>query len=115
MKIVQKMVIDFFRSRSEYGSGGGSEGIEEAVPSSMGVAIDSSGYLFGVVVADERMGEGKAGQMANFMAWTGTKDERKETLRDARMSAIDARGVLCRKLTEATDLPLLAARFPDRA
>lgn len=39
--------MDFFRSRSEYGSGGGSEGIEEAVPSSMSVAIDSSGCLFG--------------------------------------------------------------------
>ena len=37
-KIVQKITMDFFRSRNEYGSGGGSEVTEAAVPSSMSVA-----------------------------------------------------------------------------
>ena len=38
-KIVQKITMDFFRSRNEYGSGGGSEVTEAAVPSSMSVAM----------------------------------------------------------------------------
>lgn len=112
--------MDFFRSRNEYGSGGGSEGIEEAVPSSMSVAIDCCGCLFGCSSGGREGGRREERSNGELHGVNRNKRRQEENPQDARMSAIDSSyerktGVLCRKLTEANDLPLLAARFPDRA